>query len=176
LYAVGEVQYTKLLLEDIYGADNQFLKHNTHYSIVTPMAMLTKQMTNGKSNVKYVALKEAIKRRDADIYLRGSDGIDIAVGRTQSELEASVKQFTISILSSAILHIVVKVHRFKVKRSTSESFDTDDSASYDSNKGEALKFTGRYNATQFVRIRTTIAKAAVKKKPTAKKEKEEIVD
>jgi hypothetical protein len=35
-----------------------------------------------------------------------------------------------------------------------------------------VKFTGRYNATQFVRTRTTISKAFVKKKPMVKKEKE----
>jgi hypothetical protein len=84
-----------------------------------------------------------IKRRDADIYLRGSDGIDITVGRTQLELNASAKQFTISTLPIALLQIVVKVHVFKVKRNGSESSDTDDSVSNGSNKGEALKFTGR---------------------------------
>jgi hypothetical protein len=40
--------------------------------------MSTKQMINGKSYAKYTASEEAIKCRDADIYLRGSDGIDIA--------------------------------------------------------------------------------------------------
>jgi hypothetical protein len=72
------------------------------------------------------------------------------VGRTQLERVASVTQFTIVTLSIALLQIVVKVHMFKVKRSVSESSYTDDSASNDSDMGEALNFTGRYNATQCV--------------------------
>jgi hypothetical protein len=32
MYAVGETQYTKLLLEDIYDADKQLLKHSVNTS------------------------------------------------------------------------------------------------------------------------------------------------
>jgi hypothetical protein len=103
VYAVGETHYTKLLLEDIYETDKQLLRHNAHEAIIAPMALLTNQMINGKKYAKYTALEEAIKRRDADIYLRRSDGIHIDVGGTQLELEASVEQFTIATLSSALL-------------------------------------------------------------------------
>jgi hypothetical protein len=48
--------------------------------------------------------------------------------------------------------------------------------SSDNDKGQALKFTRRYSTTQFVRTRNTISNAAVKKKPTPKKEKEETDD
>jgi hypothetical protein len=172
VYAVGKTQYTKLLLEDIYDADKQFLKHNAHDLIIVPMSLLTNHMMNGKNYAKYAALGEAIKRWDADTYLRGSDGIDMAVGRTQSELEAPVKQFTITTLSNALLQIVVKIDRFKAKRSGSVSSHTEDSEFGNSDKDEAVKFTGRYNATQCVRTCTMITNAAVKKKPMIKKEKE----
>jgi hypothetical protein len=109
-YAMGEIQHTELLLSDIYDADNQLVEHNAYDLIMGPMALLTKQMMNGKNNAKYVALEESIKRRDADIYLRGSDRIDIAVGRSQSEIQASARQFTIATLTSTSIQIIVKVH------------------------------------------------------------------
>jgi hypothetical protein len=171
VYAVGETQYTKLLLEDIYDADKELLKDNAHDLIIVLMSLLTKQMMNGKIYPKYTALGEVIKCRDRDNYLRGSDRIDVAAGRTQSELEASVKQFTIATMPNALLQIIVKVHGLKAKRSGSVSSDTKDSESGNSDRDEAVKFTGRYNSTQLVRTRTTISKAAVKKKPMIKKEK-----
>jgi hypothetical protein len=103
VYAVSETKYTKLLLEGIYDTDKQILQHSDYYSIVSPMKLLVKQMMNGKSRTQCIALVEVIKRQDTDIYLRGSDGLDLAVGHTQSELEASVKQFTIVTLSNACL-------------------------------------------------------------------------
>jgi hypothetical protein len=149
------------------------VEHNAYDLIMGPMALLTKQMMNGKNNAKYVALEEAIKRRDADIYLRGSDRIDIAVGRSQSELQASARQFAIATLTSTSIQIVVKMHGFKENRGTDESSDADEDRSTDSDDEEAIKFTGRYDAKQFVHIRTSISKAAVKKKPSIKREKEE---
>jgi hypothetical protein len=98
------------------------------------------------------------------------------VGHTHSELEASVKQSTITTFSNAPLQIVMKVHGFKAKRIGNELSDSDGNVSSDSEKDEAIKFTGRYNATKFVQIRTTISKEAVKKKPVVKKEKEEKYD
>jgi hypothetical protein len=124
-YAMGEIQHTELLLSDIYDADNQLVEHNAYDLIMGPMALLTKQMMNGKNNAKYIALEEAIKRRDADIYLRGSDRIDIAVGRSQSELQASARQLTIATLTSTSIQIVVKMHGFKANRGTDESSDVD---------------------------------------------------
>jgi hypothetical protein len=124
-YAVGEIQHIERLLSDIYDADNQLVEHNAYDLIMGPMALLTKQMMNGKNNAKYIALEEAIKRRDADIYLRGSDRIDIAVGRSQSELQASARQLTIATLTSTSIQIVVKMHGFKANRGTDESSDVD---------------------------------------------------
>jgi hypothetical protein len=120
-YAVGEIQHTKLLLSDVYDANNQVVEHNAYDLIMGPMALLTKQMMNGKNSAKYVALEEAIEHRDADIYLRGSDRIDIAVGRSQSELQASARQFAIATLTSTSIQIVVKMHGFKANRGTDES-------------------------------------------------------
>jgi hypothetical protein len=54
-YAVGEIQHTKLLLSDVYDAENQFVEHNAYDLIMGPMALLTKQMMNGKNNAKYIA-------------------------------------------------------------------------------------------------------------------------
>jgi hypothetical protein len=144
--------------------------------IVRPMSLLIKQMMNGYHSAKCDALEEAIGRQDADIYLRGSDGIDIAVGRTQRELQASVRQLTIATLSSDALQIVVKIHGFKAKRNEGESSGSDDNSSNDSQKEDAIKFTGRYNATQFVRTRTSISKSDIKRKSTIKKEKQEADD
>jgi hypothetical protein len=68
---------------------------------------------------------------------------------------------------------VIKVHGFKAKRNPSSLSDSEEeSACNDSDQDEVVKFTGRYNATQFVRTHTTISKAAVKFKPAIKKEKE----
>jgi hypothetical protein len=119
-------------------------------------------------------LDEAIQLHDVDIYLRGSDGIAIAVRRGQSGLQTSVRQFTIATLSNDPLQIVINVHGFKAKRNPSSLSDSEEeSACYDIDQDEAVKFTGRYKATQFFRTRTTILKAAVKRKPSIKKEKEE---
>jgi hypothetical protein len=74
VFAVGKTQYTKLLLEEIYDMDKQILQYDAYDSIVSPMALLVKKMTN--------ALEEAIKRHDTDIYLHGSDSIDLVVGHT----------------------------------------------------------------------------------------------
>jgi hypothetical protein len=146
-------------------------------SLITgPMELLTKKMMNDHNNAKCVALEEAIKHRDVDIYLRGTDGIDIAVGCAQSELQDSARQFTIAILSNASLQVVVKVNQIKAKRGTSKSSDTDDSVSNYSQNDEAVKFTGRCNATQFLRTRTTISKSTVKNKPSIKRVKEEADD
>jgi hypothetical protein len=100
VYAVGQTQYTKLLLDDIYDVDKQLMMEEAYKLSVRPMSLSTKQMMNRYHSAKCDALEEAIKRQDADIYLRGSDGIDIAVGRAQSELQASVRQFTIANLSN----------------------------------------------------------------------------
>jgi hypothetical protein len=115
LYVVGQTQCMKLLLEDIYDADKQLIVHGAYDLIIRLMALLTKQIVNGHNGAKCDALEETIKRRDVDIYLRGSDGIDIAVGRAQSELQASARQFTI-----ATLFNIVKVHGFKAKRSNGD--------------------------------------------------------
>jgi hypothetical protein len=176
VYAVGQTQYTKLLLDDIYDVDKQLMMEESYELIVRPMSLLTKQMMNGYHSAKCDALEEAIGRQDADIYLRGSDGIDIAVGRTQSELQASVRQLTIATLSNDTLQIVIKIHGFKAKRNDDESSVSDDNASNDSLKEDAIKFTGRYNASQFVQTRTSISKSDVKRKPTIKKEKQEADD
>jgi hypothetical protein len=176
VYTVGQTQYTKLLLDDIYDVDTQLMVDEAYELIVHPMPLLTKQMMNGYHSAICDTLEEANTRQDADIYLRGSDGIDITVGRAQSELQASVRQFIIATLSNDALQIVVKVHGFKVKMSDGESSGSDESASHDSQKDDAIKFTGRYNASQFVQTRTSISKAAVKQKPTIKKEKQEADD
>jgi hypothetical protein len=176
VYAVGQTQYMKLLLDDIYDVEKQLMVDEAYELIVCPMSLLTKQMMNGYHIAKCDALEEAIKPHDADIFFRGSDGIDIAVGREQSEQKASVRQFTIATLSNDALKILVKVHGFKVKRSDGESSGSDESASNDSQKDDAIKFTGRYNASQFVQTRTSISKAAVKRKPTIKKEQQEADD
>jgi hypothetical protein len=158
VYIVGQTQYTKLLLEDIYDVDKQLMMEEAYELIVHPISLLTKHMMNGYHSAKCDALEEAIKRQYADIYLRGSDGIDIAVGRAQRKLQASVRQFTIANLSNDALQTVVNVHGFKVKRSDGESSGSDESASNDSRKDDAIKFTGRYNASQFVQTRTSISK------------------
>jgi arsenate reductase-like glutaredoxin family protein len=62
----------KLLLDDIYDVDKQLMMKEAYELIVRPMSLLTKQMMNGYHSAKYDALEEAIKRQDADIYLRGS--------------------------------------------------------------------------------------------------------
>jgi hypothetical protein len=80
VYTVGQTPYMKLLLEDIYDADKKLTVHNAYDLIIGLMVLLTKQMMNGHNNAKCDALEEAIKRRDVEIYLRGSDGIDIAMG------------------------------------------------------------------------------------------------
>jgi hypothetical protein len=133
-------------------------------------------MMNEYHIAKCDALEEAIKCQDADTYLRRSDGSDVAVGRAQSELQASVRQFTIATLSNDALQIIVKVYGFKVKRSNDESSGSDESASTDSQKDDVIKFTRRYNASQFVRTCTTISKAAVKRTPTINKDKQEADD
>jgi hypothetical protein len=140
------------------------------------MSLLIKQMMSGYHSAKYDSLEEAIGRQDADIYLRGSDGIDIAAGRTQRELQASIRQLAIATLSNDALQIVVHIYGFKAKRNDGESSGSDDNSSNDSQKGDAIKFTGRYNATQFVRRRTSISKSDVKRKRTIKKEEEEADD
>jgi hypothetical protein len=174
MYAVGQTHFSKLLLQDIYNVESQSMEHNAYDMIIGPMTLLSKQMMVGQNNAKCTALDEVIQRHDVDIYLRASDGIDIAVGRGQSGLQASVRQFTIATLSDGLLQIVIKVHGFKAKRNPNSSSDSEEeSTSNDSDQDEAIKFTGRYNATQFVRTRTTISKAAVKPKPSVKKEKEE---
>jgi hypothetical protein len=176
VYAVGQTQYTKLLLDDIYDVNKQLMMEEAYELIFRPMSLLTKQMMNGYHNAKCDAPEEAITHQDADIYLRGSEGIDIAVGRAQRELQASVRQFTIATLSNDTLQIVVKENGFKVKMSDGESSGSDESASNDSRKDDAIKFTGRYNASQFVRTRTSISKSAIKRKPTIKNEKQEADD
>jgi hypothetical protein len=163
VYAVGQTQYTKLLLDDIYDVDTQLMMEEAYELIVRPMSLLIKQMMNGYHSAKCDALEEAIGHQDADIYLHGSDGIDIAVGRTQRELQASVRQLTIETLSNYALQIVVKIHGSKAKRNDCESSGSDDNSSNDSQKEDAIKFTGRYNATQFVRTRTSISKSDVKR-------------
>jgi hypothetical protein len=50
------------------------------------MPFLAKQMMNGQSTAKYTALVEAIQIKDVDVSLRGTDDIDIALGRSQEEL------------------------------------------------------------------------------------------
>jgi hypothetical protein len=147
VYAVGQTQYTKLLLDDIYDVDKQLMMEEAYELIVHPMSLLTKHMMNGYHIAKCDALEEASKRQDADIYLRGSDRIDIAVGRAQSELQVSVRQFITRTLSNDALQIVVKVHGFKVKISDGDSSGSDESESNDSRKDYAIKFTGCYNAS-----------------------------
>jgi hypothetical protein len=60
--------------------------------------------------------------------------------------------------------------------SDGESSVSDENASIDNRKDDAIKFTGRYNASQFVRTRTSISKSSVKRKPTIKKDKQEADD
>jgi hypothetical protein len=67
VYAVGQTQYKKLLLEDIDNADSQLMQHNDYDIIIAPMALLTKQMMNGHNNANCVILEGVIKLRDADI-------------------------------------------------------------------------------------------------------------
>jgi hypothetical protein len=74
VYAVGQTQYTKLILDDIYYVDKQIMVDEAYELIVRPMSMLTKQMVNGYHSSKFDSLEEAIKRQDADIYLHESDG------------------------------------------------------------------------------------------------------
>jgi hypothetical protein len=138
---MGQTQYTQLLLDDIYDVDKQLMMEEAYELIVRPMSLLTKQLMNGYHSAKCDALNEEIEHQDADIYLRGSDGIDIPVGRAQSELQASARQFTIATLSNDALQIIVTVHGFKVKRSDGESSGSDESASNDSRKYDAIKFT-----------------------------------
>jgi hypothetical protein len=76
------------------------MESDAYDMIIGPMALLSKQMMIGQNNAKCTALGEAIQRHDVDIYLRGSDGIDITVGRGQSGLQTSVRQFTIATLSN----------------------------------------------------------------------------
>jgi hypothetical protein len=174
MYAAGQTQFSKLLLQDIYNVESQSMERNAYDMITGPMALLSNQMVVVQNNATCTALDEAIQRHDVDIYLRGSDGIDIADGRGQSGLQASARQFTIATLSNGLLQIVIKVHGFKAKRNPNISSDSEEeSTRNDSDQDEAVKFTGRYNATQFVRTCTTISKAAVKPKPSVKKEKEE---
>jgi hypothetical protein len=164
VYAAGATHYTKLLLEDVFDVDTVNMAYDAYNVMVSPMTTLAKQMMNGQTNAKYTALVEAIHRRDVDMYLRGITDIDIAVGRSQEELEASVKIFFIATLSYSPLCIVVKVHGFKPKRVKGDSSDNDDSSSVTSVNDAPVKFTSKYNATQFVHTQTVIPRYAVKKK------------
>jgi hypothetical protein len=125
MYAVGQTQFSKLLLQDIYNAESQSMERNAYDMIIGPMALLSKQMMVGQNNAKCTALDEAIQRHDVDIYLCGSDGIDIAVGRGKSGLQTPVRQFTIATLSNGLLQIVIKVHGFKAKRKPNSSSDSE---------------------------------------------------
>jgi hypothetical protein len=71
VYTVVQMQYTKLLPEDIYDADNHLIVHGDYDLIIGPIPLLTKQMMNSHNNAKCDALKEAIKFQDVDIYLLG---------------------------------------------------------------------------------------------------------
>jgi hypothetical protein len=81
-YAIGETQYTQLLLADIFDVEGEVLVSTAYDTVMTPMPLLTKQLLNRQSNTKCMALIEAIQRKDTDLYLRGEDGIGIALGRT----------------------------------------------------------------------------------------------
>jgi hypothetical protein len=98
------------------------------------------------------------------------------VGRSQEELEASVKQFVISALSDSPLRIVIKVHGFKPKWVKGDSSNSDDSSLVTSVNDTPVKCTGKYNATQFVHTRTVIPRYAVKKGVSIKQENTEADD
>jgi hypothetical protein len=87
-YAIGETQYTHLLLADVFDVEGAVLEPTSYDDVMTPMSLLTKQLMNGKSNANYVALIEAIQQKDADLYVRGEDEIGIILGRTQEEMES----------------------------------------------------------------------------------------
>jgi hypothetical protein len=88
-----------------------------------------------------------------------------------------VKQFVISNLSNSPLHSVVKVHGVKPKRIKGDSSDSDDdSTSIKSENDAPIKFTGKYNTTQFVHTRTFIPKSTMKEKVLVKQEKTEADD
>jgi hypothetical protein len=89
-YTIGEMQYTRLLLADVFDVKSEELEPMAYDAALTPVALITKQMMNGLADIKYVA----------NLYLRGEDGIDIALGRLQDEMESSVKQFVIDNLSN----------------------------------------------------------------------------
>jgi hypothetical protein len=99
VYAAGATPYVKLLLEDVLDVDTGTMAYNSYDVIVLPMSVLAKQMINGQHNAKYTALIEAIHRKDVDMYMRGTDDINISVGRSQEDIEAPVWQFFIATLS-----------------------------------------------------------------------------
>jgi hypothetical protein len=84
-----------------------------------------------------------------------------------------VKQFIIATLSDDPLHIVVNTHGFKTKQITGDLYVSDGSNSDKSKSEEPVKFTGKYNATQFFCTRTVIPRSAVKKRISVKQEKDE---
>jgi hypothetical protein len=67
MYAVGQTQFSKLLLQDIYNVESQSMERNAYDMIIGPMALLSKPMMVGQNNAKYTALYEAIQRHDVDI-------------------------------------------------------------------------------------------------------------
>jgi hypothetical protein len=80
VHATGATQYMNLLLEDVFDVDTGTMAYDAYIVIVSPMPVLAKYMINGKPNTKYTTLVEAICRKDVDMYLRGTDDINIAVG------------------------------------------------------------------------------------------------
>jgi hypothetical protein len=173
VYAIGVTQYTKLLLEYIFDVTTSIMAYDAYNVITLPMMALSNHMMNGQTNAKHTALGEAVHRKNVDVYLRGTYDIDIAVGRSQEDLEASVKQFVIAALSDSTLCIVVKIHGFKPKRIKCDVSDSNNSNSDRSESEESVKFTGKYNAAQFIRTCAVIPILAVKNKIFVKQEKYE---
>jgi hypothetical protein len=144
------------------------------YDVITlPMTALSKQMMNGQPNAKHTALGEAIHRKDVDVYRWGTDDINIALGRSQEDLEASVKQLIIATLYDVPRRIVMKIHGLKPTLIKGGVSDSDGSNSDKSESDEPVKFTGKYNAAQFIPTHTVILWSAVKNKVSVKREKDE---
>jgi hypothetical protein len=52
MYEVGQTQFSKLLLQDIYNVESQIMERDAYGMIIGPMALLSNQMMIGQNNAK----------------------------------------------------------------------------------------------------------------------------
>jgi hypothetical protein len=109
-YAAGIMQFTKLLLEDIFDESTEELRDNAYSTIIEPMVTKARPMMNCQPHAKFIALVKAIKRQDVDLYIRCPDGTESAIGCSQSERVISRKEFIVAALSNGPLMVVARVH------------------------------------------------------------------